>query len=209
MQKSAIRILLVDDHPALRQGLVLFLTHCGMTVLAEADTPQAALTLLASRPADLALVDLSFEREEGFALIEKLRAKELRVMVYSMHEDKYHVSQSLNCGADGYVSKREDSAVLLQGIDTILQGRRFLSPRAAKTLQKTTALSAAALPRCSARETEILGLLGQGLGNTEIAIALTLSVRTVETYCTRINEKLELSGMKELRRFALQHFMQR
>ena len=205
METPPTRVYLVDDHPALRQGLSLVLEHYGMVVCAEAESAREAMDCVASLAMDLAVVDLSFERDEGFDLISTLRERSIPVIVYSMHEDCSHISRSLACGAGGYVSKREDSKALLQGISEVLQGRRHLSPHiAAAMADQPPAL--ASLPRCSEREVQIISLLGRGLGASEIANELQLSVRTVETYCARIYDKLELSGMKELRRFAMKNF---
>jgi DNA-binding NarL/FixJ family response regulator len=205
MENPPLRILLADDHPAVRQGLSLLLARHGMEVRAEEESAGAALRRLAALEVDLALVDLSFEDEEGFRLIAALRARMVPVIVYSMHADRGHVERSLACGANGYVSKREDSSILLQGIDEVKQGRLYLSPRIAKTMEEQAA-EETALSRCSERENQILHLLAQGLGNSGIADTLNLSVRTVETYCTRISEKLGLSGMKDLRQFVIREF---
>jgi DNA-binding NarL/FixJ family response regulator len=150
----------------------------------------------------LAVVDLSFERDEGFRLIAALRSRSVPVIVYSMHEDPGHVARALASGAGGYVGKREDTLVLLEGIGEILRGGTYLSPRIAKAMKERPAEEPALL-RCSERETQILQLLGRGLGNSEIAGRLDLSVRTVESYCARISDKLGLSGMNELRQFAI------
>lgn len=205
METPPTRVYLVDDHPALRQGLSLVLEHYGMVVCAEAESAREAIDSVDSLAMDLAVVDLSFERDEGFDLILTLRERLIPVIVYSMHEDCSHISRSLACGAGGYVSKREDSKALLQGISEVLQGRRYLSPRIA-TAMADQPPALASLPRCSEREVQIISLLGRGLGASEIANELQLSVRTVETYCARIYDKLELSGMKELRRFAMKNF---
>ena len=205
MNLPPIRVCLVDDHPALRQGLALVLEHYGMVVCAEYESARQAMDSLPATAMDLAVVDLSFEQDEGFDLISRLSEHSIPVVVYSMHEDCGHVSRSLACGAGGYVSKREDSKALLLGIAEVYPGRKYLSPRiAAAMADQPPALSS--LPRCSEREIQIISLLGQGLRASEIAGELELSVSTFETYCTRIYDKLELSGMKELRRFAMKNF---
>lgn len=201
-----LRVFLIDDHPAVRQGLSLLLEHNGMQVCAQADSVAGALQQLPGLEPDLALVDLSFEHEEGFDLIGSLSDQSVQVIVYSMHEGFSQVERSLACGAAGYVSKREDSAILLHAIEEVRQHRAYISPRATQALEQRPVEVEDSLPRCSNREIQILQLLGQGLGNSEIAESLSLSVRTVETYCARINEKLELSGMKELRQFAIRHY---
>jgi DNA-binding NarL/FixJ family response regulator len=202
---SPLQVLLADDHPAMRQGLSLLLAANGFKVAAEEECAATALERLGSLKVGLALVDLSFEGGEGFQLIAELNGRNVPVIVYSMHEDRRRIKRALASGAKGYVSKREDSQFLLQGISEILQNRLYLSPRIATAMQEQLA-EVSGLSRCSEREMQILQFIGKGLGNSEIADRLDLSVRTVETYCARVAEKLDLSGMKELRQFAIQDF---
>lgn len=205
MATPAVRILIIDDHPAIRQGLALLLAHAQIEVCGEAEDTLGAQPLLQLQPpADLALVDLSFDQGNGFELITQLCAKHIRVIVYSMHEDVGNIHRSIEAGALGYVSKREDSSILLAAIHSVISGIPYCCPRAAQALDNEEDFSLG--PRCSGREIQILQLLGQGLGTSEIAQTLSLSVRTIETYCTRIRAKLELLGMKELRQFAIRHY---
>jgi DNA-binding NarL/FixJ family response regulator len=205
MDDPPLRVLLADDHPAVRDGLSMLLASRGMMVCAEAGSVETALAHLASLEVDLAVVDLSFEGDEGFRLIKALQQRAIAVVIYSMHEDHDHIERGLASGAVCYVSKREDSAILLQAFDAARQGTPFLSPRIAQSMAQREA-ETPLLSRCSDRELQILHLLSQGQGNSDIAQTLSLSVRTVETYCTRICEKLGLAGMKELRQFTIRAF---
>ncbi|MBS1186867.1 MAG: two component transcriptional regulator, LuxR family [Burkholderiaceae bacterium] len=205
MNEQPWRAFLVDDHPAMRQVLSLLLERHGFAASVEADCAQEAMQRLPSLEIDLAVVDLSFERDKGFDLIAALHQRRIPVVVYSMHEDGGHIDRSLECGANAYISKREDSDTLLHGIMEVIQGRDYLSPRIRQAI-KSRPSEMSSLPRCSERELQILKMLGEGKGNSDIAEALDLSVRTVESYGARINDKLGLSGMKELRRFAILHF---
>lgn len=206
--ETKAQVFLIDDHAAVRQGLALVLEREAITICAQAESAEQAMLCLPDLQADLAVVDLSFAEGSGFELINALHAREIPVLVYSMHEDSEPIEHSFRAGASGYVSKREDFHILLAGVQQVLAGGRYVSPRTAQVLaDKVVIISEAEQsgPRCSSRELQILALLGQGRGNSEIAETLALSVRTVETYCTRLCQKLALSGMKELRQFAIRN----
>ena len=205
--KTAVRVFLADDHPAVRQGLALLFTQAGHTICAEAENRAETLGRLAASQADIAVVDLSLGDESGLDLIADLRARDVPVLTYSMHEDPETIERAFNAGANGYVSKREASEVLLGAIQEVLQGRRYISPRAAQSLANSVLPSQNApgeIP-LSERETQIMGMLGRGDSNAEIASTLTISVRTVESYFARIIEKTGVHGMKELRKYAIRN----
>jgi DNA-binding NarL/FixJ family response regulator len=205
--KTGIRIILVDDHPAVRQGLALLFTQAGHTICAEAENRTEALAYFDASHADMAIVDLSLGDESGLDLIANLRERGVPVLTYSMHEDFETIEKAFGAGANGYVSKREASEVLLGAAQAILKGLRFISPRAAQSL------AASVLPPqdingvlpLSERETQIMHMLGQGDSNAEIAGSLAISVRTVESYYARIIDKLGIDGMKELRKYAIRN----
>ncbi len=200
-----IRILLVDDHPAVREGLALLLSPDGVAVCAEAGGRAEALARAKECHPDLAIVDLSLDSEDGTVLIPDLRACSVPVLVYSMHKDARHVGNAFAAGALGYVTKRELHSVLVQAIREVAVGHRFVSPIAAVALaEQANKLHADdELRNLSRQEREIYQLLGKGEGTYEIAAALNISTRTVESYYGRIQLKLGLSGMYELRRHAI------
>jgi DNA-binding NarL/FixJ family response regulator len=202
---ARIRALLVDDHPAVRQGLALLLAPDGIDVDVEASGRTEALSRIEDIRPDLAIVDLTLDGEDGTLLIGNLRARDLPVLVYSMHKDAWHVEGAFAAGALGYVSKRELHEVLVQAIREVAAGRRFVSPVAAVALAEH-ATGASAQARASAlspQEREVYQLLGQGEGTCEIAAALNISARTVESYYARILVKLGLDGMHQLRQHAI------
>ncbi len=205
-----VRILLVDDHPAVRQGLALFLAPEGI-VCAEAGGRTEALAHLQKDRPDLAIVDLSLEGEDGLELISDLHDRHVPVLVYSMHHDARRVGSAFAAGALGYATKREFDSVLLQGIREVAAGRRFVSPKAAAALAGSLAEPPPddAISTLSAHERKVFELLGHGEGTYEIARALEVSSRTVESYYERIKIKMSLSGMYELRRHAIEHLQQR
>jgi DNA-binding NarL/FixJ family response regulator len=130
----AIRVLLVDDHPAVRQGLALLLADEGFAVCGEAGSCADALTGLEKDRVDVAIVDLSLDGEDGAALVADLRRLGVPALVYSMHNDPRHVGGAFAAGALGYVTKREFHGVLVQAVREVAAGRRFVSPCAAAAL---------------------------------------------------------------------------
>jgi DNA-binding NarL/FixJ family response regulator len=204
---APIRILVVDDHPAVREGLALLVSSAGMEVCAEAGSRAEGLASAVSRP-HLAVIDLSLDGEDGQELIAQLRSRGVPALVYSMHGDAAHVQGAFAAGALGYVTKSEFRGVLVEAIRAVAAGKRFVSPRAAIALaDRATEPHVDESPaHLSAQEREVYRLLGQGEGTHEIAAALDISTHTVESYYARIQQKLRLEGMYELRRHAIDEF---
>ena len=199
------RIFMIDDHPAVRQGLKLLLEQERYAVCGEAENNTETLERIDASHADLALLDISLGEENGLECVSQLRRRGIAVLVYSMHEDAETIDKAFAAGADGYVSKREPPEVLVAAVADVLTGNRHISPRPAQSLAQRVLSSPEAdrEAQLSDREKQILFHLGQGESNAEIAAALAIGVRTVETYYTRMIEKLCLDGMKSLRRYAI------
>lgn len=196
-----IRVFLADDHPAVRQGLSLLMAQENIVVCAEAETCAQTLANIDASGADMAVVDLSLGEESGVDLITELTDRNIPVLIYSMHEDPEIIEQCFKRGASGYVSKRDDAFALPRAIRDVQAGNRHISPRVAQRLA-SRALQPP-VPSLSARELQVLTLLGQGDSNKDIASKLGLSVRTIESYFARIIEKVGVEGMKELRKYAI------
>ncbi|MBZ5581642.1 MAG: response regulator transcription factor [Acidobacteriia bacterium] len=203
-----IRILLVDDHPAVRHGLALLLASEGMEVCGEAARRNAALAQIAKIQPDMAIVDLSLDGEDGVTLIDDLRQRHIPVLAYSMHNDPTHVAGAFAAGALGYVTKRELDSVLMRAIRAVAAGRRFVSADAAVALAEGIKGPAPCdgFDKLSLQEREVYQLLGRGESASEAALALHVSTRTVESYCARMQVKLSLDSMHELRRHAIDYF---
>jgi len=199
--RNGIRVFLADDHPAVRQGLSLLMAQEDIVVCAEAETCAETLAGIDTAGADVAVLDLSLGEESGLDLISELIDRGVPVLIYSMHEDPGLVEQCFQRGASGYVSKRDEAFALPRAIRDVQSGNRHISPRIAQLLASRL-LKPAVLP-LSAREMQIMTMLGQGDSNKDIAAELGLSVRTVESYFARIMEKIGLEGMKELRKHAI------
>jgi DNA-binding NarL/FixJ family response regulator len=206
--RNAIRLLVVDDHPAVREGLALLLSPEGIQVCATAGGRIEALGQMRERPADVAIVDLCLDGEDGVALVVDLKDRGIPALVYSMYDDPQHVQRAFTAGAAGYVTKSEFRGVLVEAIREVAAGHRFVSPKAAVALAGplTTSPADDSLARLSVKEREVYRLAGQGEGTYEIARAMKISTHTVESYYARIQLKLGVQGMYELRRHAIDHF---
>jgi DNA-binding NarL/FixJ family response regulator len=204
------RILLVDDHPAVRFGLEQLLSLDKQRIFSTAGHREEMQQQLDAGPVDLAIIDLNLGRENGLDLIEDLRILNIPVLVYSMHEDARTIRLAFARGAQAYVCKREDAKSLLDAVNALLTGISHISPLAAQRLacEAIDSQQMAANVDLSEREKQIIALLGQGRTNTEIGELLSISIRTVESYCARAIEKLGLAGMKELRRHAIQYALE-
>lgn len=203
---QGIRVFLVDDHPAVREGLSLLLAHKGVDICGEASCKDEALPLLATAAADIVLVDLSLGDESGITLLETLRKESfvIKCLVYSMHDDAERIQAALAVGANGYVTKREVAATLLAAIAAILAGERYLSPVVEAALQQAVPDESRLIDELlSERERELFRKMGEGFSTADLAQYLDISPRTVETYYVRIMEKLGLVGVKEIRQKAI------
>ena len=197
-ESEAPRIFLVDDHPLVRTALAQLLAGAGFAPDGQAGSSAEALAHPALASSRLAVVDLALGEESGLDLIRKLRERGMAVLVYSMHESSTVIRRALAAGAGGYVTKREAAESLAAAIRAVLAGSRYLSPRAEAALQELTPLDG-----LSGQQQQIYRLLGQGASNEDIARQLGISVRTLESYCARILDKLGVQGIKDLRRQAI------
>lgn len=207
-----IRIVLVDDHAVLRAGLTALLNaEADMAVVGEAGDGAASLHVVADRQPDVVLLDINMPTMSGLEALSALRkvAPQSRVLILTMHDDQTYLRQALAQGAAGYVLKQAADSELLTAIRTVYHGGAFLHPSHAQALLSpsapATGQSSASddLSILSERELEVLKLIALGHANKEIAEMLYLSVKTVETYKTRIMEKLGLTSRAALVRFAL------
>ena len=204
-----IRVLLADDHGLVREGLRGILAKgADIEVAAEAANGDEVLALVKKQQFDLALLDLSMPGLSGLALIKRLKIEKpkLRILVLSMHGESQYAARALKAGASGYLTKDSAAAQLLGAIRKIAAGGVQISETAAAQLLGTSATDDASLHLAlSDREYEILRRIVAGRTVTEIAEALSVSVKTVSTHKARILQKLNLSGTAELVRYALEH----
>lgn len=197
------RVLLVDDHPMLRQGIASLITASpDLEVCGEVSTATEALKRMTETRADAAVVDITLPGVGGIELIHDLRARypRLAVLVFSMHDEKFYAERALRAGAQGYLMKQANPERVLDGLRAILRGELFLSEPMQKTLL-TTFLAPGArgaakrgVDRLSNRELEVFESLGRGRTTLQIAADLHLSPKTVETYRSNIKRKLGLEN---------------
>jgi two-component system, NarL family, response regulator NreC len=213
-----IRVLVADDHAVLRAGLRMLLeAQPDMTVVAEAETADQAVALDAELEPDMVLMDLSLYARTGgpntvpsaLEAIRRIKANrpEARVLVLTMHDDEGYLRAVLEAGGMGYVLKRAADTELLSAIRAVWQGGTYLHPEHARLLlggSPTTPVDEAS-EQLSPREQQVLRLIAQGYTNQQVAGMLYLSVKTVETYKSRLMTKLGLTGRAALVRYALQH----
>ena len=205
------RIFIVDDHPLVREFLTnLIHNHADLTVCGQAEnSAQAMAGVIASRP-DVAIVDLSLNGELALELIKNLRAlaPAPEVLVLSMHDEYFYAERALRAGARGYVMKRETTSKVVEAIRLVMRGQMYVSaPLAAQLAEKFVlgnhSTASSPIARLSDRELEVFQLLGRGWENRRIAEEMHLSLKTVQAYCARIKEKLQLGNAAALMREAV------
>jgi len=198
------RIVLADDHKIVRDGLKRILASTDLEVAAEAADGDELLKLVKAHDYDVAVIDMSMPGLAGLALIKRLKSEKpkLRILVLSMHGESQYAARVFKAGASGYLNKDSAAEQLVGAIRKIAAGGVHIGEAAAASLVAAEKSPHEAL---SDREFEVLRLLVDGLGPTEIGERLHLSVKTVSTHKTRILEKLNLGSTAELVRYAIEH----
>jgi len=195
-----IRILLVDDHPIVREGYRRLLgRQPGFSVVAEAGDGEAALAAFAEHRPDIVLMDLSMPGGGGFAAVEALLTHDpkARIIVVSMHQGAIFARKAMAAGARGFVSKSSPPDELVRAISTVVSGRRVLSADMAQEFARTS-FEADEFAGLTPRENDILLLLARGMNGRSIAINLGLSSKTVQNNLSQIRAKLGASGDADL-----------
>ena len=200
------RVLIVDDHPVVRQGIKLMIeAEPDLTICGEAQTEQQARKLVRELRPDALLVDLSLSEGDGFNVVRDVHAHfpEIRVLVLSMHDEAIYAERLLAEGASGYIMKQAATDQLVTALRTVLRGERFVSDTLKRSLETRREVEGAPSSRLSSRELQVISLIGQGLGTREIADNLSLSVKTVETHRLTIKRKLALDTNAQLVQYAM------
>lgn len=198
-----VHILLVDDHPLVRDGLRARLeTLPHFAVVAEAGTAEEALQHAAAQSIDLALMDINLSGMNGIELTGRFNAlyPEIAVLMLSMHDKAEYVMQAIQAGARGYVLKDAPALDIITAIDTVMSGGIYYSAGLARQLARPLPPALLLTPR----EREVLQCIATGKSNKHIARELNLSVRTVETHRLNIKRKLGIEGQADLIRFAVE-----
>jgi DNA-binding NarL/FixJ family response regulator len=206
------RVLLVDDHPIVRQGVrAVLAADSGFEICAEAESAAEALTQLEQCEPDLAIVDISLVGADGLELTKSIRTmnRTLPILIMSMHDESLYAERVLRAGANGYIMKQEVSEKIVEALRTVVRGDIYVSDEVRQRIllgirTRTGDADTPPVERLSDRELEVFRLIGQGSGTRQIAEQLHLSVKTIETYRAHIKEKLCLDSAIELVRYAVQ-----
>jgi DNA-binding NarL/FixJ family response regulator len=205
-----IRVLIVDDHPIVRQSLRQMIDGSeNLVVCGEAADPAEAIKAVSQCNPDVVVTDLSLGPRSGFELIEDLHAsrKELPILVLSMHEEVGYAERALRLGARGFVMKKEATEKIIAALGLVAKGELYVAEEIKnKLINRLVGTQSAALQSpvdvLSTRELEVLELLGRGDKPRLIADKLNLSIKTIETYCDHLKQKLHLGNVHELTAYA-------
>lgn len=199
------RVLLADDHAMMREGLAALLAGAGMEIVGSVGTGRDAVRAAMAMLPDVVVMDLSMPEMNGMDATQEICARlpAVQVVVLSMHANREHVYLALNAGATGYVLKDAASTELVSAVRAACAGRRYVSPALGPLLESSGKRGPVA--SLSARERQVLQLVVEGRTSAEIAQAANLSTKTVETYRSRLMQKLGVSDLASLVKFAILH----
>jgi len=209
--KTRATVLIVDDHPIVRQGLKLLIDQePDLIVCGEAENARSVLPAIHDLKPSIAVIDLSLGRDSGIELIKTIRLQhpDLPLLVLSMHDETLHAERALRAGAKGYIMKQEAPEKVIVAIRQVLQGKIYVSDAMSAKMLNTFIDSrrdepSSPIELLSDRELQVFQLLGRGLGTRQVADQLNVSIKTVEAYRANIKEKLNLKGSAELVQHAI------
>ncbi len=210
------RVLIVDDHPIVRQGLRRMIEpEPDLVVCGEVQTEREARTAIRALAPDVVIVDISLAQGDGLELVRDVHAQqpELPMLVLSMHDELIYAERLLAAGASGYIMKQAASDQLLIALRQVLAGGQYLSESLAGNLGRSDSAAAGGsadpIDRLSNRELQVLSLIGRGMSSREAAEALGLSVKTVETHRQSLKRKLNLATNAQLLQYAINWYASR
>jgi DNA-binding NarL/FixJ family response regulator len=208
------RVLIVDDHTMVRQGLRdVIENEEGLVVCGEAKSPREAHFAIRESGPDAMIVELNLRQGAGITLVRDVRSRypTLAILVFSMHDEATFAERMLSCGADGYVMKQMSTEQLLNSLWYVLDGGTYVSDSVRDNMIRKAAAgrsyrSANPIDRLSIQELQILLMIGEGMSTRDIALSLNLSIKTVDSYRQRLTRKLNLESGSQLVRYALEWF---
>ena len=211
---KAARVLIVDDHPIVRQGLTQLIEQVDdLEVCGEAHDAASAAEAMDSLEPDVAIVDLMLEGSSGVAMIKELKRRrpDTPLLVLSMHDEAVYAERALKAGAHGYIMKEAATSQMLTALRRVLAGEVYVSERmGARILRRMVGGSASeGIEQLSDRELEVFQWLGRGLSVNEIAERLKVSPKTVESFRAHIKDKLDLANSAEVVQVAVRWFEER
>ena len=207
-----LKVLLIDDHAIVRQGVMQLLMDRGIaSEVGEAENGAEALAQADQIEWDVALLDISLPDMNGIEVLKRLRRKAPRVpvLMFSMYREDQFAVRALKAGAAGYLSKTANTAQMIAAVQQVAAGRRYVSSKMAEALADYISLDGDQLPheKLSDREYQTLCMLGSGKRLTDIARVLSLSVKTVSVYRTRLLEKMGLANNAELTYYVMSNHL--
>jgi DNA-binding NarL/FixJ family response regulator len=208
---SKTKILIVDDHPMMREGLTQLISReKDLAICGEAEDAHQAMELLEKQRPHLVLADITMPKKSGLEMLKDIHAghPDVRVLVISMHDESLYAERVLRAGARGYIMKQEGGKKIMEAIRRVLGGQIYVSEKmGAKLLEifsnKGKGSESSPLEKLTDREFEVFQLIGQGLSTREISQKLHLSVKTVEVHRNNAKQKLELRSSADLLRYAV------
>ena len=202
--------MVADDHPVVRRGLIQIINEEGdLTVVAEAVNSQGVLDVLGRDRVDVVVLDISMPGRTGLETLDEIRKyySGVRVLVLSFHPEEQYAVRSIRAGASGYMNKDSAPDQLVTAIRKVASGKKYLTPEVAEALAMAIDSTGkkALHEELSDREYQVLRLIGSGKAVSEIAVELSISVKTVSTYRSRILGKMNLKTNSELTRYVFEH----
>ncbi len=205
-----LKILMADDHEIVREGLKKIISRTiGMDVVGEASDANQLLALLDRIECDMIILDISMPGIDGLEalnIIKKIHP-EIPVLILSMHPEEQYAVRTLQEGASGYICKDSVTEQLIQAIEIVSSGRKFISPKVAENIASMFGTEGDGLPheKLSAREFQVMKMIARGMTATQIANELFLSRKTISTYRSRILEKLNMKSNAEMTHYAIKN----
>ncbi|MDH3355535.1 MAG: response regulator transcription factor [Chromatiales bacterium] len=207
-----VKILIVDDHDIVRDGLkMLIAEHDDLEVAGEADNGLSALSMVRETDWDIILMDLSMPGKSGIDLVKQIKAEksDIPLLILSMHKEEQYAVRAIQAGASGYLCKSDASTSLIKAIRKVTSGGLFITPAVAEQMAMGIMPAQTTLPHTllSNREFQVFQQIVEGSNLTKIAENLNLSVKTISTHKTRIMQKMELNNVTDMIRYAIKHEM--
>ena len=212
---DTIKIILADDHTLIRSGLKALLSFSPeFEVIGEAEDGLSAIRQVEEKKPDILILDLSMPNMSGIDCIKEIRSRGLicNILILTMYDDEEYIKEVMRAGADGYLLKKSADSELIEAIHKIYHGKKYLNESISQTLIDSLLRSAPTQSDMtdpyillSIREREVLRYLAKGFTNSEIAEILSLSPKTIDTYRSRIMNKLNIKKKSELVNYAMQH----
>jgi len=215
MQTTAMQILIADDHQLIREGLRFLLEREGFEVMGEAEDGRSAVRLATKLPLDAVIIDISMPGLNGIEATRQIRqaSPKVKVVVLTMRSDSQAVLKAFAAGASGYLLKESAFEEMVVALNVVANGQTYLSPSIAEVVvrnsveQWSPGAATYRQRKISSREREILQLVAEGKSSREIAAALYVSVKTIETHRKQIMNKLSLHSVAELTKYAIREGM--